>query len=550
MPSSAHVVLPGSRRNPNVHAHALGRSDADEWVDVTIKVRRKTPLPAVADRPAAPLSRAELGEKYGAAPQDIAKVKAAFAPFGLEVEDSNPATRSVRLGGPVHAMEKAFQVKLMQYEHERGRYRGRIGVLQVPAALKDVVVGVFGLDNRPVVKERAAGLAAPAPANRRMAHIFAKAAAHSRLWFFPADLAAIYQFPAGDGSGESIGLIEFGGGYFPDDLAAFCKAANVAVPTVIPISVDQQATDAHDGAEGEVMLDVEVVAGVCPKATIPIYFSQFDEQGWVNVLDAAIHDQTNAPTILSISWGLAEDDANWSQGALDQIDESLREAALAGITVCVASGDDGSGDQEDDGHAHVDYPSSSPHALAVGGTTLRIRQGKPVEVVWKDGDGKRADGGGSTGGGVSMHFPRPSWQNVSIPSVNPGAIDGRVVPDVAAEAESNGQTTGYYYVVDGQAGVNGGTSAATPLWAALLARINAALVGDGKQRLGFITPLLYKTVPGGGGTIGSTACTDITSGDNNTAAIGGYSARPGFDAVSGWGSPLGVKLLAALQKVL
>jgi kumamolisin len=551
MAASTHIVLPGSLRHPSPGAHALGPADADEWVEVTVKLRRKAPLPAVPDRPSKPLSRAELGDKYGAAQADIDKVKAAFAPYGVEVESADPASRSVRLGGPVHAMEKAFQVRLVQYAHDRGRYRGRVGTLQIPADVKDVVVGVFGLDKRPVVKKRAPVATAPAAVlNRELARSLLRATSHGRNWFFPADLAGIYQFPPGDGTGESIGLVEFGGGYFPSDLQAFCQAANVGVPTVIPIGVDGQATNAHDGEEGEVMLDVEVVAGCCPKATIPIYFSQFDEQGWVEVLDAAVHDQTNAPTVLSISWGLAEDDVNWSQGALDAISQSLQAAALVGMTVCVASGDDGSGDQVSDGHAHADFPSSSPYVLAVGGTNLRLRQGKPVEVVWKDGDGTRANGGGSTGGGVSLHFPRPAWQNVSVPSVNPGAIDGRIVPDVTAEAETNLRTTGYFYVVDGNPGLNGGTSAAAPLWAALVARLNAARVAAGKQRLGYLTPVLYKNVPGGGGTVGAAGCTDITSGDNITAAVGGYSAGPGFDAVSGWGSPLGTPLLAAINKVI
>jgi kumamolisin len=280
-----------------------------------------------------------------------------------------------------------------------------------------------------------------------------------------------------------------------------------------------------------------------------VYFSDFSEQGWVDILAAAIHDKQNAPTVLSISWGMAEDDPSWSQGAIDAISDSLKAAALLGITVCVASGDDGSGDQETDGHAHVDFPSSSPYVLAVGGTNLRVRGGQPVEVVWKDGDGTRNDGGGSTGGGVSTHFARPVWQKVNITSVNPGAIVGRVVPDVAAEAQTDGTTTGYFFVSDGKPGLNGGTSAATPLWAALIARINAAR-GDGK-RVGYLTPILYQALPAGGsGTVGASGCTDITSGNNITAPVGGYTATTGFDAVSGWGSPNGTKLLDALKVVL
>jgi kumamolisin len=219
----------------------------------------------------------------------------------------------------------------------------------------------------------------------------------------------------------------------------------------------------------------------------------------------------------------------------------LKAAALMGVTICVASGDDGSDDEVGDGKAHVDFPSSSPYVLAVGGTTLsRTASGAVTETAWKDGDGLRKDNGGSTGGGVSTIFPRPSWQPASIQSVNPGSIEGRIVPDVAADASAN---TGYWTVVDGQGGVSGGTSAAAPLWASLVARLNGAL---GKP-VGYLSPLLYQAASGGQ-ILGKTGCRDITSGDNETAAIGGYAAGQGYDAVSGWGVPIGTGLLAGLSR--
>ena len=246
--------------------------------------------------------------------------------------------------------------------------------------------------------------------------------------------------------------------------------------------------------------------------------------------------------------------------------ETFHEAAMMGITVCIASGDDGSADETDsqpnsgelDGRAHVDFPASSPYVLAVGGTDLRVTQGRVTETTWKDGNGRRrisaqsTGTGGATGGGVSGHFPRPDYQrDITIKSVNPGSIAGRVVPDVAAHAESDGRTRGYFWVLDGQGSPNGGTSAAAPLWAALLARINAALEkekGPGK-RAGYLTPVLYQ--PGSDGKpVGASACKDIVTGNNISAAIGGYHAGPGYNAVTGWGSPLGSKLLDALRAIV
>ena len=536
MAGESHVPLRGSERVPLAGARALGVVSEHEWVEVTVKVRRQAPLPEVSGRPQATMSRADLGRRHGASKADIDKVSEVFERYGLHVVETNAERRAVRLGGPVSAIEQAFQVKLMRYAHERGDYRGRIGAVRVPKDLGGIIVAVFGLDNRRVVKRRG-GLA-------RLASMMSAHAKH-RAWFFPAELATVYDFPPGEGAGQAIGLIEFGGGYFPDDLNAFCNAAGVSVPEVIPVSVDNAPTDQHDGAEGEVMLDIEVVAGACPKSTIAVYFSTFTEQGWVDVLDTAVHDQQNHPTVLSISWGDAEDNASWTAQAIEQINEALQEAALLGVTVCVASGDDGSDDQVGDGHAHVDFPSSSPYVLAVGGTTLHKKKNAYVETAWKDGDGLRKDGGGSTGGGVSVVFDRPSWQTVDVESVNPGAKAGRCIPDVAADASAH---TGYYMVVDGQGGPNGGTSASAPLWAALIARLNEALPAG--KRAGYLTPLLYQPSAGGGPSIGAVACKDISVGSNSTAAVGGYTASSGYDAVTGWGTPIGSKLLQALSTVI
>jgi kumamolisin len=433
-------------------------------------------------------------------------------------------------------------VKLMNFHHAtHGDYRGRIGAVQLPLSVADVVDGVFGLDNRRAVRRR--------PSMRRLL----SAAAHTthaskRPWFFPAELATAYDFPAGDGEGQVIGILEFGGGFFPDDLAAFAQQASLAsTPNVIPVSVDHTPTDANDEAVGEVMLDVEVVAGVCPKATVPVYFGQFTEKGWIDALDAAIHDQTHRPQVLSVSWGYAEDAYIWTQAAVDQVNEALKEAALLGVTVCVASGDDGSSDGITDGHAHVDFPCSSPYVLAVGGTLLRVSGSHRTERAWKDGDGLRADGGGSTGSGVSTRFGAPAWQNgLDVQPVNPGQTSGRVVPDVVANASAN---TGYFTVAGGQAGIEGGTSAAAPLWAALAARMNQALAASGKT-VGYFTPLLYGKEPGGTQAVGTAGCHDIRTGNNDTATVGGFQAGQGFDGVTGWGSPKGTALLAALEKVL
>jgi kumamolisin len=536
--ATRHIQLPGSQRSLLPGSKVLATANPNQWVEVTLKLRRKAPLD-LTGRPKARLSRKDLADRYGASAEDLAAVKSVLGKLGLEVLEENPAARSVEVGGPVSAMERAFQVKLFRCSHAAGDYRGRSGTIQIPAELAGIVVGVFGLDDRRVVRR----------ARRPRPHAAAPSLVSARhRGFLPTDLAKLYDFPPGDGAGQTIGILEFGGGYLPDDLRLYCQTAGVDVPNVVPVSVDHTPTNVDDDAAVEVMLDIEVVAGFCPRATIAVYFGRFTERGWIRTLDAAVHDPQREVSVLSVSWGAPEGVGLWTPQALDVVHDTFADAAMMQISVCVASGDDGSDDQVGDGLAHVDFPASSPAVLAVGGTDLRVIDGQPTETAWKDGDGLRADGGGSSGGGVSAHFPRPQFQaDVNVAPVNPGAQPGRVIPDVAAHAESDGQTTGYFMVIDGQAGPNGGTSAAAPLWAALLARINGAL-GDGK-RAGYLTPLLYQAARGGG-TVGSGACKDVTDGDNISAAGGGFRAGPGYDAVTGWGSPLGSKLLAALRQLV
>jgi len=532
-----HGKVKGSERRPLSGARVIGRTNPRAMVDVSIKVRRKRKLPELQTRPRVAMTRQALAAKYGASAKDIAKVVKVFGSYSLKKVSANAATRTVQLRGTVAELEAAFHTKLFNYAHEDGPYRGRVGAVHVPAAVQRVVEAVFGLDDRRVARRRWK--------QARSKNRLAKNAILA-TWYTSGRLAAHYNFPAGDGHGQTVGLLEFGGGYFSSDLKKFCKFVGVAAPKVIPLSVDGTSTSKRDGDEAEVMLDVEVVAGVCPRATIVVYFAQWTEQGWIEALDTVMQDKKNDPSVLSVSWGNAEDTDIWTDQAIVQINEILKEAAYLAITVCVAAGDDGSSDAVTDGLAHVDFPGSSPYVLSVGGTTIPIRGNTGPDIVWKEGDGLRSHKGGSTGGGVSAVIPRPEWQkSVTVNSVNPGTIVGRCVPDVAANADWN--VSPYLLVVDAEPQPNGGTSAASPLWAALIARINAKRAAD--KRIGYLTPVLYqRSDQGNSRTVGALGCTDVISGDNTTDKIGGYSAGPGYDAASGWGTPNGKKLLMALPR--
>jgi kumamolisin len=527
MATEGRVELPGSNRPAAAGAQGIGTPRPDEDVEVTVTLRGPQ-MPTADEITAAPLDAGTYAATYGASADDAAKVKQELERFGLQVCDVSLATRSLHARGTVQQMNSAFGVTLGTYENAaQGQFRGREGSITVPAALDGIVTGVFGLDDRRVARRRAT------PAQTGPAALT------------PADFEARYKFPPGDGTGQAVAIAELGGAYFPTDVQAFCQKYGLPMPTITPVSAGwplltpgqirqlpkQKQQEVLDES-GEVMMDVEIVAALCPAAAISVYFAPFTQKGWIDLVNAVVTARP-VPVALSVSWGLAEDDQDWSGAAVQEINQRLQAAAMLGVTVCAAAGDDGAGDQEQDRNADVNFPASSPFVLAVGGTMLD--ETPPQEVVWWESPGDRAAGGGSTGGGVSTVFPRPAWQTVQVASLNAGSIDGRVIPDVAALAGP----PFYDLIFQGQDSPNGGTSASTPLWAALLARIAAGL--PAAKQLRFLTPLLYGTAPNGQ-PVGQAACTDITSGNNDSPGVQGYTAGAGYDAVSGWGTPIGTQL--------
>jgi kumamolisin len=270
------------------------------------------------------------------------------------------------------------------------------------------------------------------------------------------------------------------------------------------------------------MLDIEVAGSIAPQARIAVYFSPNTDAGFLDAVTTAIHDTTNDPSVISISWGGAE--STWTAQSMTAMDEAFQAAATMGITVCIAAGDSGSSDGVGDHANHVDFPASSPHALACGGTSLAATSGGIAsETVWNDGAS-----GGAGGGGISSFFSLPAWQEGLSALTTAGsklALTMRGVPDVAGDADP---ATGYDVRVDGTDTVFGGTSAVAPLWAALIARINSSA----GRSAGFINPTLYRNPKD---------LRDITQGNN-----GAFAAQPGWDACTGLGSPNGVPLAGVL----
>jgi kumamolisin len=409
-------------------------------------------------------------------------------------------------------MIKAFEVSLDRYEYDGIHYRARTGGIQLPADMAESVEAVLGLDNRPQAK----------PHFRVHAQSQAAAAAVS---YTPRQVAQLYQFPLDvTGTGQTVGILELGGGYKPADLKSYFASEKLTEPTVTSVSVDKatnKPTNANS-ADGEVLLDIEVIGSVAPCANIVVYFAPNTTQGFQDALTTAIHDATNKPSIISISWGGAE--STWTPQSMTAFESAAQDAAALGITVCAAAGDNGSSDGVTDGANHVDFPASCPHILACGGTRLQSANGAITsETVWNDGAQ-----GGATGGGFSVQFPEPAWQLSA--GITPSG-SGRGVPDIAGDADPD---TGYKVLVDGKSLVIGGTSAVAPLWSGLVALLNEKL---GKA-LGFLSPTLYGLPK-----------TDAAFHDIITGSNGAFSAGPGWDACTGLGSPEGENLLTALSGI-
>src|SRR5690242_7211130 len=552
MPDEPHnlVELPGSARTRLEAATPAGQLDTSERAELTLVLRRRAEIPAEIVEGPTVLTHDELRDQYGADPADVDLVRQTLGALGLEVTEVHASTRRVKVAGTIGALSSAFGVTLQQVSSpdpktgESVMHRYREGPLFVPTALDGVVLAVLGLDTRPQARPHF---------RRRSAGAVPHAAAAQGNTYPPSQVADIYKFPPGTtGAGQTIAVIELGGGFSTSDLDTYFGGLGIAVPSISAVSVDGASNapgSDPNGADVEVALDIDVIGAAAPGATQIVYFAPNNgDQGFVDAISAAA-SVTPAPIAISISWGQSED--SWTAQGRIAMDAAIADAAAMGITVCVASGDNGSGDAVNDRKPHVDFPASSPHALACGGTKLMANPSTGVissEVVWNE----TAANEGAGGGGVSDHFAVPSFQaNAGVParvarsaavsgaeagseavSGAAAAAGGRGVPDVAGNADP---VTGYQIYSGGQAQVVGGTSAVAPLWAALTGRLAQAT----GQRFGLFQTLLYAGVAPG---VGMAGFRDITRGNN-----GAYTAGPGWDACSGLGSPDGTALLTRLQ---
>ena len=540
LPDNYHP-LDGSERRPSATAKKVGPADPNETLTVTIALRRRpdgAPLPGydeLARRPR--LSEPEFIRRHGASEEDIGKVKAFATAHGLTVVEAHAARRIVRVKGTASQMQAAFAVELGSYQHEiRPRrdgkpeteaYRGRDGFIFIPDSLRSIVVGVFGLDNRNITRANGGDPPGTAPLG-------------------VPEVARLYNYPTNSAAGQVIGILSFPGigAYDPTDITKYFASlgGSFTAPAVVDVPVNGATNVGFPSPE--TTQDIEIAASFAPGAAINVYFTMHDQQGWFEAISRVAHPDPGdlQASVLSSSFFVAEGDdpaglspTGATTAFLNAVSAALHDAAIQGITVCIACGDTGTDSGVNDGQVHVQYPGSDPWVLSVGGTTIGNISGSSFdEYVWNND-------GAATGGGVSAFFPLPAWQaDAGVPaSLTQPRIQGRGVPDVAGNANPDSGYGGLIYL--GAPALGDGTSASAPQWAGLIAVINAALCVN----VGFVNPAIYALrgkgfrdiVPGGG------------PADNGLNGAPGYPAGPGWDACTGWGSPNGQALLEALRPI-
>jgi kumamolisin len=314
-----------------IHVRSLGRT---EELEKRVQDESRKPL---AERKY--LSREELASTQGASAADLDLVEQFAHNHNLVIAHRSAAERSIVLKGTVGDLLKAFPADVSLYHHSSGTYRGRRGEIKIPEELEGIVTGVFGWDTRTrhrcsrAPKALAAG--GPGNGNGVSAAVFAK------QYNFPTN----FQGTKLDGTGQTIAIIELGGGYRTSDLKVFFQEIGTPMPVVSAVSVDHAGNNpsTFQSDDGEVMLDIEVAGAVAPKARYVVYFAPNDgDQGFSDAISAAIHDTQRKPSVISISWGGPESTSD--QQGIKMFHDLFTQAAAAGITVCAAAGDHGTAD--------------------------------------------------------------------------------------------------------------------------------------------------------------------------------------------------------------
>ncbi|MHB8584453.1 MAG: protease pro-enzyme activation domain-containing protein [Thermoplasmatota archaeon] len=443
-----------------------------------------------------PMTQAAFDARFGPTPASESLVVDYLVAHGFAIDARFPNRLLVGARGTNDALASAFGIRVHKIAAAGEVGYASLAAPLLPADISAVSTGLIGLDN----------FSAPRP----LAAIGANCCS-----FSPKDLATFYGRGSEDGTGQAI-VIAGAYAYQTYDITSF--DTEWSMPG-LPSGSSQICTGAS-GSAGcafssssslEVSLDVEMVHGFAPNAKVLNYMAATTSwTDFATMYNRVVND--NAGHIVSTSWGSCE--AGLSKSTMTTNDNIFANGNAVGETWLAASGDQGS-DDCNDGGTSVDHPADSPHVVGVGGTTPTCSTGM-VAAMPSCGGYRSETGWSGSGGGASSEFSKPTFQTgCGVPS--DGARD---VPDVSWEADPNQYGN---YVVEGSSWyVVGGTSDAAPAWAAVIAMANQVQGGSG---LGLAAHALYAVC-------GTAALHDITSGSN-----GAFSAKTGYDQVTGLGTP-------------
>jgi len=489
-------------------------------INFSIMLRRPMSITEYADGVIAGtnkiLSYVDFCNQFNSLDTDISLISDFATATGFTIVDSHAPSATIKLSGTVSQINSAFGITLNTVTIADRSYMSYDGTMHIPSVLDTVIEYVLGLDFSVTISREAVP--------------YDGSISQTAVSLTPPQVATAYNFPAGDGYGVCVGIMEWGGGWTTSNLTSSFSPLGLSNPTITSVLTDGGTNNPGDNnGSPEVMLDIYCAAGVAPKARYVTYFgygagssSPTAGSNWYNNFNTAIHDTTNSPSVLSTSWGAGET-SYWNSTYVSATDNVLAQAVTLGITILVSSGDSGS--TWGQSTTEVLYPSSSRYVTACGGTSLQLSgSSRSTEVAWTD-----------SGGGLSTYQSIQSWQSgLTYTTYSTGGVSGsattltvRGVPDIAGNADPN---TGYTFNW-GNSNTRsqyGGTSAVCPLMAGMVARLNQ-LTGN---RLGFANTFFYAN---------PSAFTDITSGEN-AVYVNGYKTTSGWDAVTGLGVPIGTTL--------
>jgi len=502
------------------HWQPMARGTAPVEIALVFRIQHQEEMERKMEQAQCVFSDEEFRQNYGIS--DALRIRARhwLIQSGLKVTQQDTLTLWAR--GSFDAVAHAFQLDFEEtYHRGRRKFHPRQDPT-LPDWLSPFVLSVVGLDNigelHPKYRQVTEGLEA----------------ANDQQGFFPNNIQSAYSVPSTlDGTGITIGILEFSNGYAEDDIKAFWSSFSIPRPTVEFVSVDGTPNDGGTSSQDlECTLDVEWAGAIAPGATLVVYEASAgssDQAFGLSVLKNlryVLNDSAHQPSVATISYGDGE--TRFAPATMEAWDSTILEMNAKGITVFVASGDQGAYGLHGVGLPirHVDAPANCPHAVAVGGTHLVLdRQGHITEETgWTE-----TNDNGASGGGVSRVFSLPSYQaSVSFLTETSGS-SGRGVPDVALNADPD---TGYAVVFQGAATVVGGTSVGSPIWAAFTALLNQHRANQGMAPIGSLIHRIYQRA-----ATNPALFRDITVGNNNYFGVVGYDCQPGWDAVTGFGSP-------------